>query len=87
MGLVPTNLTPAKAYGEYWVKPGMSVEGWRQDWVGCGGMKDGGYSSDAPSGSTSTVLLAAGKKKRDELAVCMKSKGYSETLSPFTGNP
>lgn len=69
-------LAHPKAYGDYWVKPGTSVESWRQDWVGCGGMKDGGYSSDAPSGSPSAVILTAGKRKRDELAVCMKSKGY-----------
>lgn len=76
MGFVPTGLTPAKVYGEYWVKPGMTVEGWRRDWVACGGMKDGGYSSDAPSGSTSIVLETAEKKKRIELSLCMASKGY-----------
>ena len=69
-------LVHPKSYGAYWVKPGMTTESWRQDWVGCGGMKDGGYSSDAPSGSTSIVLRTAEKKKMDELSLCMASKGY-----------
>ena len=87
LGFVPTGLTPAKAYGQYWVKPGMSLEGWRQDWVRCGGRENGQYSSDARNGAPSTVIQTAEKRKRDELAVCMKSKGYSETINPFTGNP
>lgn len=77
MGFVPTGLTPAKAYGEYWTKPGMTTESWRQDWVACGGMKDGGYASDAPSGSTSITLRTAETKKRNELSLCMQAKGYT----------
>jgi hypothetical protein len=49
-------LKSIKAYGEYWVKDGMTVEQWREDWVACGGMKDGGYSTDVPSGSTTTLV-------------------------------
>ena len=76
MGFVPTGLTPAKAYGAYWVKPGMTTESWRQDWVECGGRSNGQYSSDAPSGSATDVLINAGKQKRQSLATCMQSKGY-----------
>lgn len=65
-----------KAYGEYFVKPGLSRDEWWRDWVACGGMADGGFSSDAPSGSPTEVLINASKQKRKSLAACMKSKGY-----------
>jgi hypothetical protein len=65
-----------KTYGEYWVKSGVSKENWRLDWVDCGGMKDGGYSSDAPSGSSTAVLITSSEKKINELTSCMQSKGY-----------
>lgn len=29
-------LAHPKAYGEYWTKPDMTTESWRQDWVACG---------------------------------------------------
>lgn len=66
-----------KAYGEFWVKPGMTKEGWRADWLACGGMRDGGYSSDAPSGSSSEVLLEASRRKARQLDACMQARGYS----------
>ena len=69
-------LTHPKGYGEYWVKDGMTIESWRQDWVKCGGMADGGYSTDAPSGSSSAVLSASASQKREKLGACMASKGY-----------
>jgi hypothetical protein len=65
-----------RAYGEYFVKPGASEEDWRRDWVTCGGLADGGFSSDAPSGSPTDVLINASKQKRQILATCMTSKGY-----------
>ena len=74
-----------KAYGEYWVKPDMTNERWQADWVTCGGMKDGGYASDAPSGSPTVVLINASKQKRQDLGTCMQSKGYEyqiESKSP-----
>jgi hypothetical protein len=65
-----------KAYGEYFFKLGASREEWQRDWVACGGMSDGGYSSDARPGSSTEVLINASKQKRSELATCMVSKGY-----------
>lgn len=65
-----------KSYGEYFVKSGASRDEWWRDWVACGGMADGGFSSDAPSGSPTEVLINASKQKRKSLAACMKSKGY-----------
>ena len=65
-----------KAYGEFFVKPGMTKEGWRQDWVACGGMGNGAYANDAPPGSTSAVMGAASNKKARQLDTCMQSKGY-----------
>jgi hypothetical protein len=69
-------LKSIKAYGEYFVKQGASQDDWRRDWVVCGGTADGGFSSDAPSGSPTDVLINASKQKRKSLAACMKSKGY-----------
>ncbi len=69
-------LKSIKAYGEYFVKPGASREEWQRDWVTCGGLADGGFSSDAPSGSPTDVLINASKQKRQILATCMTSKGY-----------
>ena len=65
-----------KAYGEYFVKSGVGREDWRKDWIACGGMPDGGFSSDAPSGSPTDVLISASKQKRKNLATCMKLRGY-----------
>lgn len=68
-----------KFYGEYFVKSGAERGQWQRDWVDCGGMKDGGYSSDAPSGSPTEVLINASKEKRKNLSFCMKNKGYENT--------
>lgn len=69
-------LAHPKAYGQYWVKPGMSVEGWRQDWVRCGGMSNGQYSGNAPTGATTKTILASQEQERKKLDACMKSEGY-----------
>ena len=69
-------LTHPKGYGEYWIKDGMTIESWRQDWVKCGGMADGGYGTDAPSGSSSATIQASAREKREKLGACMSSKGY-----------
>lgn len=65
-----------KAYGEYWTKPGMSTESWRLDWVGCGGRSNGQFSGDAPTGSTTKVILTSQEQARNKLDACMQSKGY-----------
>ena len=54
----------------------MTTESWRQDWVECGGMQNGNYSSDAVSGSTTAVLIAEDKATRNKLDACMQSKDY-----------
>ena len=41
-------LTNPKGYGEFFTKTGMTKESWRADWVACGGISSGSYSSDAP---------------------------------------
>jgi hypothetical protein len=69
-------LKSIKSYGEYFVKSGVSRDEWQEDWIACGGMADGGFSSDAPSGSPTDVLINASKQKRKDLANCMMSKGY-----------
>ncbi len=69
-------LKSIKAYGEYWVKPGMTKESWQQDWVACGGRSNGDYSSDAPPGYDTATLLADSKRKSLKLGACMRAKGY-----------
>lgn len=65
-----------KAYGQYWEKPGMTTESWRQDWVACGGRSNGQYSHDAPANSSINVVMTENKKKRESLGACMTQKGY-----------
>ena len=67
-----------KAYGEYFVKAGIGKHEWRSDWIACGGMADGGFSTDVPSGSPTDVLINASKQKRKDLTNCMLSKGYEQ---------
>ncbi len=65
-----------KTYGNYWVKSGVSKEKWRADWVACGGMSNGQYSGNAPSGSTTKIILDSQEDERQKLDFCMQSKGY-----------
>jgi hypothetical protein len=65
-----------KAYGEYWTKPGMTTESWRQDWVACGGRSNGQYSGNVPPGSSDAVSSVLWEQARKTLDACMQSKGY-----------
>jgi hypothetical protein len=69
-------LKSIKAYGEFWTKPGMTTESWRQDWVECGGKSNGNYSSESPIGADTTALLADSKRVGERLGACMQSKRY-----------
>lgn len=69
-------LVHPKAYGEHWIKAGMTKESWREDWVACGGRPSGDYSSEAPDGSTTAVIQADSKRTSKRLGSCMQSKGY-----------
>jgi hypothetical protein len=65
-----------KTYGEFWTKPGMTTESWRQDWMACGGMKNGDYTINVPQFSTTAVIQDASKKTIQKLDICMKNKDY-----------
>ncbi len=65
-----------KAYGEYWTKPGMTKDSWRQDWVECGGKQNGQYVA-GPRLPGETNDIAASARTANLLASCMKSKGYT----------
>jgi len=65
-----------KGLGEYWEKPDKTVEGWRSDWVTCGGRPNGDYSTDTPPRSTHEVIREASDKKLKELWTCMTAKNY-----------
>ena len=69
-------LRSIKPYLQYWDKPGMTVERKQADWVACGGMLDGGYSSDVPSGSSTKIILEASRIKGEKIHACMEMKGY-----------
>ena len=69
-------LKSIKAYGEYFVKPGVNREEWRRDWVACGGRPNGQYSDDAPDGATTAEIFAAIDRASKKLDACMQSKGY-----------
>ena len=71
-----------KAYGEYFVKPGMTKESWRADWVACGGDSNGQYGVYTPPGSPTKVVLTAKKKEAQRLAGCMHYKGYEYRTEP-----
>ena len=68
-----------KSYMQYWEKPGTSEDERLREWRMCGGMKNGSYASDEPSGSTTEVLLAGAARKRMQLDRCMTEKGYQRT--------
>ena len=68
-----------KGLGEYWEKPDKTVEGWRSDWVSCGGRPNGDYSTEVPQKSTHEVIEEADDKKSKLLWVCMTDKGYHFT--------
>jgi hypothetical protein len=65
-----------KAYGEYFVKPGVGKEEWRKDWVDCGGWSNGQFSGGSPPGSNTNEILAAWRQRAKQLGDCMQSKGY-----------
>ena len=66
-----------KTYGEFWTKPSMTKESWRQDWVECGGMPSGQYTTEIPRGLTHAAALPLWNAKEKELDTCMQSKGYT----------
>ncbi|SMB21523.1 protein of unknown function [Sterolibacterium denitrificans] len=65
-----------KPYIAYWTKEGMTEEERLKDWMECGGMANGSYSSDAPPGATTEIILKAAAIKRETIGECMKAKGY-----------
>ncbi len=69
-------LNSIKAYGEYWTKPEMTRESWRQDWVDCGGLKNGQYLP-GPRLPGETGDIAAASRRGKSLGACMQSKGYT----------
>ena len=71
-----TKLLHPKAYGEYWVKPGVTKDVWRQDWVACGGMPGGWYASAASPGANSIEIRSDSERTSQKLDACMQSKGY-----------
>jgi hypothetical protein len=65
-----------KGIGEYWEKPDKTVEGWRSDWVSCGGKPNGDYLPYKPEAPGDKAFHDAYKKKENHLWNCMTQKGY-----------
>lgn len=79
-----------KPYLQYWEKTGAGEEDRQQDWMACGGMKNGSYANDAPQGSPTAVILEASQRKRAQMDQCMTLKGYrrvGEVEIPMPGGP
>jgi hypothetical protein len=70
-------LAHPKSYGQYWTKPAMTTESWRQDWVACGGQANGQFFIDKPAAGTTRDPLLDWQDKRKKLDACMQSKSYS----------
>ena len=68
-----------KGLGEYWEKPGMTVDSWRADWIACGGNPNGSYSTDTPQRSSQELIREEFSKKSKEIWICMTSKNYHFT--------
>ena len=77
-------LTKPRTYGQYWTKPSMTTESWRQDWVACGGRANGDYGSSLPQGTADEVVRADEKSKKIRLDTCMQSKGYQYNYTGIT---
>jgi len=62
-------------YLQRWEKSNMTPESRRQDWVDCGGRKDGDYSPDERLQGEKDDFAAA-ERTRSKLQYCMQGKGY-----------
>lgn len=60
---------------EYWEENVGNAEKRSRDWMECGGMRDGGYSSPKSGVSSQEMRDAAGEKYM-EIQRCMLRKGY-----------
>jgi hypothetical protein len=68
-----------KGIGEYWEKPDKTVEGWRSDWVTCGGRPNGDSSTDTPQRSSQELIREDFSKKSKQIWICMTSQNYHFT--------
>ncbi|WP_235185086.1 hypothetical protein [Cupriavidus sp. SK-3] len=65
---------------EYWEENVWNAEKRNRDWMECGGMRDGGYSSPKSGVSAQEMRDAAGEKYM-EIQRCMLRNGYRYTGS------
>ena len=65
-----------KPYGARWVKEGMTRESRKMDWIACGGEDDLKEHYERKSGITNKEFFDGLDAYRNQLWVCMKSKGY-----------
>lgn len=68
-----------KAYIEYWDKPGMTAEKRLEDWVACGGNKDGNFVLDRRKMLPNEDPSAFRTKSEFHFQRCMIRGGYRYT--------
>ena len=73
-----------KPFIEYWDKPGMTVEGRRQNWMECGGLSDGSFSPserilEAEKTRLGVTMSIAHFRLESDFQRCIISKGYHYT--------
>lgn len=69
-------LVHSPPYSDYWEKPDATPQRRRADWVECGGMANGNFSSGPSTGRSAEDDRRAHKEKHDQLKACMQSQGY-----------
>jgi hypothetical protein len=72
-------LSPIKPYIELWEKPGMTEEGRFEDWLACGGDKNGSFSADVRKKLTNENIEQTSRRQRDEFQRCLIRRGYRYT--------
>ena len=72
-------LQPVPSLSRFWSKPGMTEESWLENWISCGGARDGGVN-DFPRLPGETLKAQHGRTW-NTLDRCMLNKGYR-----FTGD-
>ena len=79
-----------KHYIEWWDKPGMTVEGRRQDWMECGGTSEGDFRPPARKFEEMTRLgvteSIAYTRLESDMQRCIINKGYHYTGSCSGGS-
>lgn len=70
---VDRNIQP---YRDYWIKPAMTDEERRADWVACGGSENGNFSWDSRRMLSDETNETSRLRQSSELKACLTQRGY-----------